>query len=180
MHYIRFLKPPVLTRLPDASAGWKATAKITVTSDLGESFLIADLPLSVNILEADGKISKRFTKTVEWKAWSRHLEITSMLTHSSRSSVAPSVNWPCRMMIHALDQEHHHSRLHDLIQSPDGNDQVGKVKMRGGVIPLLSEPFDPSAPKGELKIVERSLTIGEQDRISIWEETGESIARHVW
>lgn len=181
MHYIRFLKPPVLSPLPH-SQGWKVTAKITVTSDLGESFLLSDLSLLVTILEADESFSLRTAASFSWRAGSRHLDITTLLTESSQRRAVTNVKWPCRMMIHAANREDYHFKLESAIHAPDKDSEDGgeDLKLRGDVLSIISEPIQPLQPKGTLKIVERSFGLGKQSRMSIWEETGESIARHIW
>jgi hypothetical protein len=57
MHYIRFLKSPKLVRVRiDARDGRQTIeAKVTVTTDLGESFLAADIGLVVCLVDGEGE-----------------------------------------------------------------------------------------------------------------------------
>jgi hypothetical protein len=73
MHYIRFLKP--LRLLPGSSP--TLGAKVTVTTDLGESFLCLDIPLSAEVWLEDGK-NALLAKVYQWKGSNgmRSFEIT--------------------------------------------------------------------------------------------------------
>jgi len=62
MHYIRFLKLPRL--LPGTPP--TLTAKITVTTDLGESFLCVDIPLKAEVWLEEGT-APLLEKDFQWK-----------------------------------------------------------------------------------------------------------------
>ena len=49
---------------------------------------------------------------------------------------------------------------------------------RPGVISAWSAPFVPAQEAA--KLVERRFMLPRGPQVSIWEETGESIARHLW
>lgn len=50
-----------------------------------------------------------------------------------------------------------------------------------GIVSAWSAPFGPSAPSREaLKLAERRFKVSNDHEVCIWEETGESIARHLW
>ena len=81
MHYIRFLKPPKI------SAG-VLTAKLTITTDLGDDFLNADLPLQLVMHQSTWKDRVigdplRQPNIVEWKAGMRELPISVPLPPTS-------------------------------------------------------------------------------------------------
>jgi hypothetical protein len=61
-----------------------------------------------------------------------------------------------------------------------GADEYKKLSCGGwrGVVSAWSAPFD--LERECVKLVERRFVSLEQREVRIWEETGESIARHLW
>jgi hypothetical protein len=50
-----------------------------------------------------------------------------------------------------------------------------------GIVSAWSAPCDPSTSSNEtIKLVERRFRLSDEHQVHIWEETGESIARHLW
>ena len=103
MHYIRFLKPPQI------SAG-VLTAKLTITTDLGDDFLNADLSLQLVMHQSTWKDRVigdplRQPNIVEWKAGMRELPISVPLPPTSELPELRKGNggvkewqllvWPC-------------------------------------------------------------------------------------
>src|ERR1700712_1385782 len=74
MHYIRFLKSPKVVR---GNGSASLIAKVTVTTDLGESFLAADVSLAVELLDGNGIVIKTPGRDFLWKGGNgmRSLEI---------------------------------------------------------------------------------------------------------
>jgi hypothetical protein len=164
MHYIRLLKPPS-AQTSKGSPNIRFTAKITITTDLGESFVCADLPLVVRILDKDGGVTPY---QYAWKSGYRQLEI-------SLSRKLQGLSWPCRLLVEAQDDEYRVDALNDVLRAP-----FSETVQDGRVLSLMSEPFHDSALNNTSRKVQRLLKMSTGETLCIWEETGESIARHIW
>jgi hypothetical protein len=175
MHYIRILKPPRLMLGSDSGSGSSQGlgAKITVTTDLGEAFLRDDLRLVVELErenEVGGEVlGMRKGREYTWKGRQgmRSLEVVMPVpvqVVKGRQKV--------RMVVRAKDG----------LYSRDTFESVVKQSDEGGVVAVQSLPVDthPSATQqqGMAGRVFRSGDGGKE--VHIWEETGESIARHIW
>ena len=159
MHFVRFLKPPYL-----ASEGEKSLVKclITITTDLGEIFYPRDLPLAAILLahDPDGDIFLR--KNLSWTRGMRSLPVNFDITNSE-------VDWPLR--IHVGPKGSPYSDHFDS-QHPGAPPAV---------ISAWSDDIDRAGPTSDAaRAVERRFTPFSGRILSIWEETGESIARHLW
>jgi hypothetical protein len=161
MRYIRFLKTPrILTE--------KGTAKrhvyclITVTSDLGDSFLPYDVELSAELIspQQDGRVL--VWHTVQWTAGMRTLPITLPLPKAGTAL-------PLCVRV-GVEPKAAHDDYHSL----------SDIDSRG-VVSAWSAGFSASAGSHEaVKLVERRFGLSSTCTVSLWEETGESIARHLW
>jgi hypothetical protein len=159
MRYIRFLKTPrVVTE--------KGTDKhhihclVTITSDLGDSFLPYDVQLSAEVLLSDPSEKILVWKTAHWSAGMRSLSIT-FPSLKSRASLRVRVGVEPKS---AFDEYH---RLCD--------------QESRGIVSAWSAPFTTSSGSEEaVKLVERRFRLPNHTEVHIWEETGESIARHLW
>jgi hypothetical protein len=159
MRYIRFLKPPRVT-LEKSTSKLQLYCLITITSDLGDSFLLHDLALSAELLDAETE-EVIVWKTVQWTG-GRSLPITFPLSKTRRGrpvkvriGVEPKSR--CDNFRRLLDREYR------------------------GTVSAWSAAVVPSASGNEAaKLVQRRFKAGEGVQFSLWEETGESIARHLW
>ncbi|KAJ4983847.1 UPF0665 family protein c [Stagonosporopsis vannaccii] len=162
MRYIRFLKTPRLT----SEKGTKRTqvyCLITITSDLGDSTLPYDADLVAELIspardfQGDEVLVER---AIKWTAGLRTLPVT-----------LPLKTWhaagPLRMRIGTKPKASH-----------DTFDELSQVESQG-IVSAWSAPFDSAGQKEAIKLVERRFSIAHRT-IRIWEETGESIARHLW
>lgn len=219
MHYIRFLKPPQI------SAG-VLTAKLTITTDLGDDFLNADLPLQLVMHQSTWKDRVigdplRQPNIVEWKAGMRELPIFVPLPPTSQLPELRKGNggvegwqllvWPCLTGVKVYK---------DLVPEPVKYSKKGKpLPARGPntreydgsdcLLELLEvlkinrgEPEEYSSVKGLVLSAESATynLVDKEQKISatisrvfgttfsddndieiiIEEETGNSIARHIW
>lgn len=155
MHYIRFLKPP---KIQDN----KVKALVTITTDLGEYFLLADEQLSISLRSADG--SKIYSRTTsKWKEGMRSLAV-------SLDTTPGDTDWPARLHVasqgsllsNRFDQAQHQSGLMAIVSAWSDN------------LDTCHGVFEAT------KTVERRFTTLSNRKLCIWEETGESIARHIW
>jgi len=80
MHYIRFLKTPKVS--PGSSP--ELSARITVTTDLGESFLCIDISLSAEVWLEDGT-NCLLARSFRWKGGNgmRSLDISLPISSST-------------------------------------------------------------------------------------------------
>ena len=161
MRYIRFLKTPKLL----IQAGSKSVIKlvITITSDLGEIFFPDDVLLAATIRsdKSEGDIYLR--KTIKWKAGMRALPIELEFDQNH-------IDWPARVHVHVRNSPmSDHFEKHD-----DGADLPNIISAWSDVLNPLQGIFEAS------RAVERRFTPLSNRTLSIWEETGESIARHLW
>ncbi|KAK0117612.1 hypothetical protein ONS95_011947 [Cadophora gregata] len=165
MHYIRFLKAP--RRKQDSRGFQSLSAVITITTDLGDAFLCSDLALLVEL--EDTRSGKRLDgcqpKDYTWRGVDGFKGL-SVEIPIGKSALRAGLE--VKMQIRAKDQQHmaedfDHVLGHRPNQSDDGG---GIVSLRG-------------IPNGN-GIVERVFKYGGDQSVHIWEESGESIARHIW
>lgn len=163
MRYIRFLKAPrIITE--------KGTNKnhvyclITITSDLGDSFFPYDVELAAELIspERDFQGDEVLVwRTIKWEASMRTLAITLPLKKSY-------VLGPLRVRV-GVEPKVHNDTLDGLSQADSQ-----------GIVSAWSAEFSgTNGPKEAVKLVERRFEVARK-RIGVWEETGESIARHLW
>ncbi|KAG9196502.1 hypothetical protein G6011_01623 [Alternaria panax] len=160
MRYVRFLKSPRVVT-DKATLRKQVTCLVTITSDLGDSFLPYDIQLAAELLvTADSRENVLIWSTVQWTAGMRSLPITFPLPKSQ-----PSLSH-LRVRVGGEPK-----RTHDELAAISESDARG-------VVSAWSPPFtsDVDAPK----LVERRFKLLNGPITTIWEETGESIARHLW
>ncbi|PBP27012.1 hypothetical protein BUE80_DR002042 [Diplocarpon rosae] len=154
MHYIRFLKPP------RPSQPGRLRAVVTITTDLGESFLTTSIPLVVTLTDSHGN-GIGPPAEYQWKGTYGHRGLVIEMPAGKQS---------CNMCIHAKDAGIRVDNWQDILpQNPGsrGNKEIGRVVGING--PLLANGM-----------CERVFNSTSGPELYIWEETGESIARHIW
>ncbi|EKG14787.1 Nicotinamide N-methyltransferase putative [Macrophomina phaseolina MS6] len=152
MRYIRFLKVP-------KTDGNTLGVLVTVTSDLGDDFLLADVALTATLRSPDHNGDIYLRKSLKWSAGMRALPITFDLRNCD-------LDWP--VVVHVgpktdrLDRQNYNADLPALISA-------------------WSSILDPTAGvmEAEKKVERRFIPLSNRT-LSIWEETGDSIARHIW
>lgn len=140
-------------------------AVITITTDLGETFYPDDLPLAASLraLETDGDIFLR--RTFTWTAGSRVLPINLDITRSE-------AEWPATLHVAVRNRYGYLSDHFERLYAPDDLPSV---------ISVWSEALHPT--KGSLLSstrVQRQFTPLSDRSLRIFEDTGDSIARHLW
>lgn len=158
-HYIRFLKP---ARVADG----RVTALITLTTDLGDTFLAEERRLAASIRIIDNGTGLTVTvlqHSCVWRATDRQLQIAigpvpnnrkSKSTHRAELAVRPADS--VKQSFDSLELDEH------------------------GIVSAWSPPFTLEDGIQAEKLVERRFHLGESPALRIWEETGNSIARHIW
>ncbi|EDP50167.1 hypothetical protein KXW98_004616 [Aspergillus fumigatus] len=160
--YIRFLKTP---RFQSQKAGLvTVTALISITTDLGDAFLAQDIDLQVT-LSSNGSDRILYKDSLQWKAGRRELPL-SLGPFSARLSQEAIV-----LGVIATD--------HQRTNSP-GSDHLLDTSKLPLVISGWSAPFGGSESLVAEKLIERRFRPKDQLDLRIWEETGNSIARHIW
>ena len=155
MRYIRFLKPPRVER---------NTLKtlITITSDLGETFLPDDVTLAATLRSDDPEGDIYLRKTLKWRGGMRSLPIVFDLAFAD-------LDWPVRVHVGTKGSPNSdHFEKHYNAEPPS------IISAWSGLVDVLKGMNEAE------KKVERRFTPLSNRTLSIWEETGESIARHLW
>jgi SAM-dependent methyltransferase len=149
---VRFLKTP---KVHVDNANIQLRAVITVTTDLGETFYPEDLDLVVTVESATAADADIFLRRKQhWKAGSRSLPISFDLAHQD-------LEWPACVHVEARNSK------------------------ANGYLPPICEIWSGpiNAIKGQFDSgwrVERRFTSSADRRLSLLEDAGDSIARHLW
>ncbi|KAK5689898.1 hypothetical protein LTR97_012658 [Elasticomyces elasticus] len=154
MHYIRFLKTP---KVEVVKGSILLKAVITVTTDLGETFYPQDLELvaTVRDTEQDGDIYLR--RKLQWPGGARSLPVSFDLSRQD-------VEWPACM--------------HITSKTPKSTGSVGFLPP---IVDVWSAVVNPT--KGQFESgwrVERRFASSAERTVSLLEDAGDSIARHLW
>ncbi|KAL6708657.1 hypothetical protein ACN47E_002353 [Coniothyrium glycines] len=158
MRYIRFLKCPRVV-VAKRSAQHEAQCLITITSDLGDSFLPHDVELAAELLACGQQEQSIVWRTVQWTAGMRSLAVTLPVPRSRLSST---------LRVRVGSRHGATSDTYEALLNTDSR----------GVVSVWSAEFTTTSMS--TKHVERRFLLAGCDRLSIWEEAGESIARHIW
>jgi hypothetical protein len=161
MRYIRFLKTPRVV-VEKGTQRKQISCLITVTSDLGDSFLPYDVQLSAELLSSKPAEQVIAWKNIQWTAGMRSLSVTFPLITGLKSSGF---------------------RIKVGVEPKSTHDEYSKLSDEGtcGVVSAWTSEFDPFAKTDHAeKLVERRFKLPNGPDITICEETGESIARHLW
>lgn len=164
VYYIRFLKTP---RTQTVKPGLiSISALISITTDLGDAFLAEDVELQFQLIDG-GDDPKTKTaailveNTCKWEAGKRELSIsTGLLKLGSKTSNVVLAVGP--KLGSTLDTD------------------LSDVKGLPLVISGWSAPFNVAQNSPAEKVIERRFVLQNDSRLSIWEETGNNIARHIW
>ncbi|KAJ5412158.1 uncharacterized protein N7487_006517 [Penicillium crustosum] len=154
VYYVRFLKTP---RIQPQKGSIYLSALICITTDLGDSFLAEDVDL---MLIAENSSRVTFQKKTKWNASNRELAITlgPLPSNLAQQSMVLTVKVP-------------HPPGYSIPQYPP-------IPL---VVAATSAPFGPQSTPAE-KLVQRHIQYSGREAlpVKIWEETGNSIARHIW
>lgn len=161
-HYIRFLKPPKL--ITSAKTKYSVSALITITTDLGESFLPEDADLVASVY-APCETSRAVQKAIKWHAGNRDLGIT-------------------------LDLYQHHYDISEGFvvldvkstgTSENEDFDFSCAEKIPPIVPVRSLPFGGSLGLQAPKLIERSFkSDSSRPELRIREDTGNTVSRHIW
>lgn len=154
VYYIRFLKTP---RYLQQKKAVFISALICITTDLGDDFLAENVDLVATWAQHPSqKVLHR--ESLKWEAGARQLSIMfGPLTLNNATEQAACLT----------------------IQSKDTQRDTLGVHSIPLVISGCSAPFGPESEAE--KLILRRLHVADREQpLAIWEETGNSIARHIW
>ena len=154
VYYIRFLKPPVVSDLDKRS--YLVTSVITITTDLGDISLWSNVELIARLVDVDNAGNVISTSKAPWKGGKR--TVTVFFTYGK-------------------DQPNHDLRVH--ITTEDTASSCASFKLPE-ILDVWSAPFRQNAIGRSASLVERQFRLSPSVCVRIWEETGNSIARHIW
>ncbi|KAK6437185.1 hypothetical protein LTR95_006620 [Oleoguttula sp. CCFEE 5521] len=158
MHYIRYLSSP---KIHVKGSHVQLKAVVAVTTDLGETFHPHDLDLIVALCSpiphAEGESEVYLRRKVQCPAYTRAFPISLDLTRKD-------VDWP--------------ACLHVSVAEPSTARNPGFLPP---VVDIWSSPLNPT--KGHFASgprIERRFTPLNERPLTLIEESGDSIARHLW
>lgn len=154
VHYIRFLRTPQVSDASRKSLDISAVG--AVTTDLGDAFLSQELTLIARIVDAAGNGEILASAEFSWKIGAR----------------AVKINVPCGPKIHG--------RLACLQLTTRDTIAACMSCEIPAVVDIWSTPFHIKPRIKSEPLVERRLPLSGKSTAKIWEETGDSIARHIW
>lgn len=153
VHYIRFLKLP---RAERRKADVLIKALITITTDLGDAFFDGSVVLTASLRGTDFE-SVYLGKNYTWNAPKRALNIELLWRNGD---TVPA--W-----------------LHVGVENSEGSDYIGSDHIPA-ITSLWAAIVTPSSQECRTDLVQRRLKLHDSGILVIWEESGESIARHIW
>ncbi|KAL9581382.1 MAG: hypothetical protein Q9212_003935 [Teloschistes hypoglaucus] len=155
VHYIRFLKPPRLIANAKRPRRPSLTALITITTDLADAFYPGDVEVHVALAEQD---NVTFLGTVCWKSGMRCLRVEIQVA-------LQTVTYPARFFFTSCASLQMDSL--QLSQLPD-------------IVSAWTENFRAEDNmKLDADVIIRSFSIPNGQVLKIYEENGESMARHI-
>ncbi len=169
MHYIRFLKPPRVFTPRNLEACIKVESLITITSDLGESYYPEDVLVWANLhASSTSQEGSQHQKTLgfQWRARMRALHIGFVFQGFCGD------NEPFRLQITT-----HKGELTDGFQISNEPDQGLQLP---DIVSAWSMPLIHLSDQEVPRMVERRFALSPSHTLRIYEETGDSIARHIW
>ncbi|KAK5112894.1 hypothetical protein LTR62_003716 [Meristemomyces frigidus] len=159
MHYIRYLKPPIVLVRPGSVL---LKSIVTITTDLGETFYPDDLDLVATLRGPDDDGDIYLRRRVKWPANARSLPINFDLSRQE-------IDWP--------------ACVHIAAKAPNGG-RGGCAKTLGflpEVVDIWSGVLNPTSGQFDSgRRVERRFTSLAERTLSVLEDAGDSIARHLW
>ncbi|KAM5468268.1 hypothetical protein MauCBS54593_005009 [Microsporum audouinii] len=161
-HYVRFLKLPKIEKASSGLGSIKTL--VTLTTDLGDSFLAEEVELtaSVHVDNYDDSFKCIKQKKFSWPAGAREVSVSidgirlDLRQHAIQLHIGPA--------------DHH--------VGPD--DDFAVLSAIPQLISAWSPPFGGSGPLQADKLVLRRLKTRCPAEVRIWEETGNNLARHIW
>ncbi|KAI8194895.1 Protein-lysine N-methyltransferase EFM6 [Colletotrichum sp. SAR 10_65] len=191
MHYIRLLRAPKLTFQEGKKNPWSLNLVLTVTTDLGDSFLAHDEPVKIKVAlgwenprsakQKPAPMTLAGEKTLQWTSGMRVLKADFPAQHLKPERNLPSGETPLRVYIAAGSGLSAETAADVAMAGFNGED--------GKIVPLWANVDVPiqgykayGDSPGAPTTCFRRLRLGSEHHpyIEVEEDIGESIARHVW
>ncbi|KAI9746260.1 MAG: hypothetical protein M1835_002487 [Candelina submexicana] len=168
MYYIRFLKQPTLSAPNKANQCTQVKSLITMASDLGDAFYPGDVTVWATV--RDSSIPRRGCKheqwiPMNWRAGARSLPI-------QHSFLESRIVWPIQLLVTTQRRT-----LTDGSKTPGMEDQGIQLP---DIVSAWSMPLEAAPDQEVQRMVERRFSLSSTHELRIYEETGDSIARHIW
>lgn len=132
---------------------------ITITTDLGESYLLRDEPIVANLRTSSGKVIS--TSKFAWAAGMRNLKVELQVRRD-------------------LMQGDAGTELEVMTVGSTADDLSVKVQEPAVVSAWAFVAICSPDKQHQETFVRRRLRLPDGKQLTVWEETGESIARHIW
>ncbi|OLN97961.1 UPF0665 family protein C23C4.06c [Colletotrichum chlorophyti] len=184
MHYIRLLRAPKLTYQGDKKYPWTLNVVLTVTTDLGDSFLVDDEPVKLKVTAGweqrtvdknQEPMKVAAEKVLRWSPGMRVLKADIPAQHLAGQSFVPNTaSGPMRVLIRAAGSKTGELAADIALAGAGGS--CGKI------MPLWADVHTPASADVPTTCVRRILRSQDMSEpyIEIEEDIGESIARHIW
>lgn len=154
VYYIRFLKPPVVSDLDKKSN--LVTSVVTITTDLGDTSLWSSVDLVARLVDVDTAGEVVETTKCPWQGGKRTVSV---------------------FFTYGKGQSNHNLRVH--VTTEDTASCCIAFKLPE-ILDVWSAPFRQNDIGRSDTLVERKFDLSAGQTLRIWEETGNSIARHIW
>lgn len=154
VHYIRYLRTPQLSEA--SKKGLEVSAVAAVTTDLGDSFFSQDVTLIARVVDATKHGEILCSTEVPWKAGAR----------AAKVQVHVNGKFTGRLVVL-------HITTRDTIAAYASHEMPS-------IADVWSSQFTVKAKAKAEPLVERRIHLAGKTVVHIWEETGDSIARHIW
>ena len=154
VYYIRFMKPPVVSDLDKSS--YLVTSVISITTDLGDISLWSNVELVARLVDVDDADKIINTTKCPWQGGKR--TVTVFFTCEKR-------------------QPNHNVRVHITTEDTASSCACFEIPE---ILDVWSAPFKQNDIGRSASMVERQFPLSASICVQIWEETGNSIARHIW
>ena len=155
VYYIRFLKTP---KIFQKKKGLQIKAAVAVTTDLGDAFYPEKLQLGYEILSGDERVVKKDNNGL----------------HCPENTLCLRLDIPIERS-HCLKPLRMH--LFQKAAAGVGGTYFGDIPF---IVDVWSDYFIFSNHDTTSWRVERQLVLGNAAPLKIWEDMGDSIARHIW
>lgn len=150
MHYIRFLSPPQVSEAQRKTL--IVSAVLAVTTDLGDAYFPEQIDLMIRVIGKQRDAKVLCEQEVTWKPASRALKVALQCPGKYASE---------------------HVRVHVATC-------VKESTSIPNVLDVWSMAFELANKQRAEPLVDRKLQVSNNTSLTIREETGDSIARHVW
>lgn len=167
MHYVRFLRPPTITGQGHQR---ELSVAFIVTSDLGDSLLSADKPVTLSVcLFKEGDVEKRIMKFAQKLSWKPGARIMK------EKITIPNAPW--RQLVVGVGDGLAAREFMTLASVPPAS---GVCPRNPLIMPAWFDFKTGIRPAGATDVCLRKLNLSGPVWVEFEEEFGDSIARHVW